>query len=128
QGLLSLPVKDLQKVMHKRRDILRAAAQRRQRDWNDLQSIKQILPKKSLRHGLVEILIRRGQNADIHTDIAGAADPPELPFLDHPQELDLNGGGGFADLVQKQRAAVRDLKEAFLIGHRAGKGSFHMPK
>ena len=49
-------------------------------------------------------------------------------MLERPQELGLHTDRQLADLVQKQRAAVRRLEEARLRFDRAGKRSAHMTK
>ena len=43
--------------------------------------------------------------------LAAAAHPADLPLLQHAQQLYLQGQGELADLVQKERAAVRLLEQ-----------------
>jgi hypothetical protein len=45
------------------------------------------------------------------------------PFLQHPQELHLEGGRGLADLVQEQGAAVGLLEQADAVLEGAGEGA-----
>ena len=49
----------------------------------------------------------------------GAAQPVDLPLLEHAQQLDLRGQVDVADLVQEQRAAVGQLEAALLARLRA---------
>jgi len=52
------------------------------------------------------------------------ADPLELTFLQHAQQLALQRQRNFADLVKEQRAAVGQLKPADAVAQRAGEGAF----
>ena len=45
-------------------------------------------------------------------------------FLDHTQKLALHGQGQVADLIQKQRPALRSLEETFAVFVRAREGPF----
>src|SRR5690606_39436798 len=49
-----------------------------------------------------------------------AAEPPERPLLERPQQLDLDVRLHFRDLIQEERAAVRELEAARLFVDRAG--------
>ena len=48
------------------------------------------------------------------------ADPADFAFLQHAQQLGLRARRELADLVEKQRAAVRFLEQAGALAHRAG--------
>ena len=50
----------------------------------------------------------------------GAANRPELALLQHPQQLGLQPQRHLADLVEQDRAAVRQLEQALAPGARAG--------
>src|SRR5204863_7286274 len=54
---------------------------------------------------------------------AQAANAPHRLFLDRLQQLSLQAFGQEPDLVQKDRAAMRDLKEAGLALTRIGEGA-----
>ena len=55
---------------------------------------------------------------------AKVAHPLEGAFLQYPQKLDLHGRAQFGNLVEKDRAAVRQLKTPFLVPDRSGEGTF----
>ena len=57
---------------------------------------------------------------DVDLDGFGAAEPLELALLQHAQQLDLRGQLHVADLVEEQRAALRELEPALLAILRAG--------
>ena len=61
--------------------VLRSRPQRRQRDWNDFQPIVQVFTEPPFRDRLVQILVRRRENAHIDLDVPRAADASKLPFL-----------------------------------------------
>src|SRR6185295_9007191 len=60
---------------------------------------------------------------EVDGDQLAAADPHDLPFLEHPQQLDLELGVQLADLIEEQGAAVGELELADLARHRAGEGT-----
>src|SRR4029453_19531140 len=66
-----------------------------------------------------------GGGDQAHIDGAGAffADAFEITFLQHAQQLALQFERNFADLVEKQRAAVGELKAPDAVAHRAGEGA-----
>ena len=61
-------------------------------------------------------------------DRAVAAEPGDLPLLQHPQQLGLRGERQLADLVQEQGAALRGLERALARGDRAGEGTPLVPE
>ena len=69
---------------------------------------------------LLQVLVGGGDQTDVHPDGLVAADPLELPGLEHAQELGLRGRAELADLVEEQGAAVGLLELALAPGLRAG--------
>src|SRR5262249_51221898 len=57
-------------------------------------------------------------------DRLGAAHELELALLEHAQQLDLRREVDVADLVEKQRAPVRQLEASLLSSFGAGEGPF----
>src|SRR6185312_3533406 len=92
------------------RDVVRAFAERRQIDAENVQAIKQVGAEASLFHELAERLVRGGDDAHVDADRYGAADAHELALLEHAEQLDLGGRGDFSDLVEEERAGVRQLE------------------
>jgi len=84
------------------------------------------LPEGPGGHGLGQIAVGGGQDADIHRDGLGTAHAFELAFLEHAQELDLQLGRKLADLVEKNRALVGHLEPTAFPGHGPGKRPLFM--
>jgi len=57
---------------------------------NDVNSVKEVLPKRPLLHQGFQILIRRGYDSDIHPNWFRPANAKELLLLKESQKLDLN--------------------------------------
>jgi hypothetical protein len=108
-----------------------AVAQRRHLDRDDLQPVVEVPPEGAALHHRLEVGVRRGDDANVHTHALIAADAHELPLFEHPQQLHLRLQVGLADFVQKQRAPVGGLelparprvgpgKRAFLVAEQLG--------
>ena len=93
-------------------DVVSPVLKRRDGDLDHVQAIVEVLPEAAFLDQAEEVLVRRGE--DPHVDFPGlsGADHADFLLLQHPQELDLHGEAGLADLVQEDRAAVRGLEEA----------------
>ena len=65
-------------------------------------------------HFFIEIAVRRGNHPHIDMDRFGTADATDFTFLQHPQKLRLHLGVYVANLVEKQRSALRFFKIAAL--------------
>jgi hypothetical protein len=70
-------------------------------------------------HRRLKIAIGRGDDADLGTQHARAAEPHELAFLEDAQQLRLNGRRHFPDFVEEQHAAAGLLDTTGLVGHRS---------
>ena len=115
-----------EEVRHQQRDVFALAAQRRQRDGNDVETIVEIFAETVLGHQLREIGIRCGDDADVDFDHIDGAKPHEFFFLDHAKELGLSVEVDVPDLVQKDRSAVGDFKETTLGSDGAGERALDM--
>ena len=96
-------------------DVLDPFAERRHVDGDDVQAVEELLAELPLGDPLLEVQVRRGDDADVHGDLVGPADPPDLPLLEGAKELDLGPGRHLADLVEEQGAALGQLEHAFLV-------------
>jgi hypothetical protein len=54
--------------------------------------------------------------------------PLDLAILQHPQQLDLDGGGNIADFIEKYRALVGGLETTHTGAVRAGVSPLDMPE
>ena len=64
--------------------------------------------------------VRRGDDPHVDRTLAGAADAPHLPGLEHAQEVRLQLERQLAELVEEQRPAVRLHEVAVALGDGAG--------
>src|SRR5271156_4713920 len=73
--------------------------------------------------GRFRIFIRGGKNADIHGSFDLASEPPNFTVFENAQKLGLRLSGHFADLVEEERAAVREFEAADAALSGAGEGA-----
>ena len=73
--------------------------------------------ERTARDGGFEVLVRRGDQPDIDRNFAAAAHGTDAPLLQGAEQLHLRFIGQVADLVQKERAAVRGFEGARLVAH-----------
>jgi len=107
-------------------DVFLPLSQRWNHDLDDVQAVEQILAEPSHRHFLAQILLRGAHQADIDVDRFVAPDPLKLAFLQHPQQFDLDDRGNLTDLVEKQRAAMRQLEPPSPLPQGAGERALLM--
>ena len=112
--------------MHECRDVFTAIAQRRDGDDEGAEAEIQILAKRSLRHRLFQIAVRRGDDAGVHLDGPLGPDAPDFTLLQGAQQLRLYGRRNLADLVEEQGAVASDFEEAGLVTYRAGERAADM--
>src|SRR5690606_23268678 len=105
------------------RNVFRTLAQRRQRNFYHAQAIEKILAKISERNLFVKVFVRCRDDASVKLYGNGRTDRQNLPLLQRAQKFNLKRRRHFADLVQKERAAVRGAKDASLVRNSAGKRS-----
>jgi len=76
----------------------------------------------------LQLLVRRADDANVHRNALVVADPPHFAFLQDAKKLGLQRGRHGVDLIEEDGAEVGFLEQAALVGHRAGKGAFFVPK
>ncbi len=67
-----------------------------------------------------QIPIGGGDNAHVDRNFIGAAHAAHPPFLQSTQEFCLHADVKFGNLVEKERAAISDFEQAFLVHVGAG--------
>ncbi len=105
-------------MLHQNGNVVLAIPQRRQVHRDHVQSVEQILPELAVRDTFPQVHV--GGRDDPHVDLEGvdAPQPHELPLLNHPQEFRLRFQRHVSDLVEKNRAAVRQFEQTLF--HRDG--------
>ena len=121
--LPSASAEAVDQVTHEQRNVAAPFAQRRQRDRKHVQAVVEIAPEAPAPHLLGQIAVGRRDDADVDVDRARTAEAFDLPFLEHAQQPRLQLERQLADLVEEDRAAVRQLEPADLAGVRAGEGA-----
>ena len=116
------------KMPGQQRDVIRALAERRHENLDDVQTVKQILAEGAGRDALFEVAIAGGHHADIHGDGFFAADPLEGAGFEDAEELGLDGQVDIRDLVEKEGPAVGAFEAADALHGRPGKRAFFMAK
>src|SRR5205807_3248309 len=101
-------------VIRKKQDIVASLAQRRQMDPEHRETVEEILAEPSFGHRAFEVPIRGRDEANVSLQRGRAAHALVPTLLQHAQQLGLRGRGELADLVEKQRAAPRQLEAATL--------------
>ena len=92
-------------------------------DRNHGEAVIEILAEAPLGDHPLEVLRRRGDDADIDLDALGAADPFELLVDQHAQDLALRVARHVGDLVEIERAAMGFLQRADLAFAAVGFGA-----
>ena len=81
----------------------------------NIEKMIEIGAERTARDGGFEVLIRRSDQPDIDRNFAAAAHGTNAPLLQGAEQLHLRFIGQVADLVQKERAAVRGFEGARLV-------------
>ena len=100
----------LHEAPHEHRNVALALAKRREIHAQNIQSIEQVGPELSALHSIAQGSIGRRHYAHVHRNSDGSADPRHLALLQHPQKLYLNRVRNLADLIEKNRTAVREFE------------------
>ena len=107
-------------MLDEQRNVLAAIAQRRQLDREHVQPVVEVLAQLAGPHRLGRVEVGRGDDPDVHRLLLAAAETPERALLQHAQQLHLRRRLHLGDLVEEQRAAVRELEHAGPAIVRAG--------
>src|SRR5262249_7285426 len=99
-----------------------ALAKRRHAQRKDIEAVEKIGAKSPRDRHLLEVAIRRRDDAHVDAQGARASDGLDLALLEDAKKLDLEVEGHLADLVEEDRAAVGELEAsvAALSGAREG--------
>ena len=87
------------------------------------ETIEEILTEPPRLELALQVLVGRGDHAGVDAKHLAAPDALELALLQKAEELDLQRRAHLADLVEEERAAVRQLELALSLHARAGVGA-----
>ncbi|MPN53112.1 hypothetical protein SDC9_200776 [bioreactor metagenome] len=79
----------LQEVAGQQRDVLAPFAQRRQADADDVQAMEEILAEQPVLDPAFQVLVGRGDDADVGLDRRMPANPVEVSVRQHAQQAGL---------------------------------------
>jgi enoyl-CoA hydratase/carnithine racemase len=111
---------------HEIGQILHAVAQRRYRDGEDMQAVEQILAELAGADQLKQVAVGGGDQPEVDLHGLARSDRIDFSVLQCAQQFDLRVEGQFADLVEKEGAAVRFEKLSQRPFGRAGEGALLM--
>src|SRR5579871_185143 len=111
-------------VPHEQRDVVGPLAQRRHVDRDDRQAEVEILAEAAFLDLLLEVLVRRRDDAHVDLDRPRRSEPFDFALLQHAQHFRLRLRAHVADFVEEDRPAVGLLELADLLLGRAGERAF----
>jgi len=109
-------------------NIAAAFAQGGQLDFDNRQSIIQVLPKRPVLDHLQQICVGRCYQPDIQADLFVISQAGYLSIFQHAEQFNLRLHRHLADLVQKQGASVGVFELTDSFAHGSGKCPLLMPK
>ena len=118
----------LHEMVHQRRDVPFAPAQRRHDHGDHVEAVEQLVSEAPRLHLLREVAVGGGDHAHVHLERLGATHPLELALLEYPQQLHLRAGRNLPDFIQEQGAAVRKLEAPFLAPDCPGERATLVPE
>src|SRR5439155_6459193 len=110
----------LQKVVDEHRNVFATLAQRRHINRKNIDSIIEIVTKTSITDHRAQIPVGGGDHTNINWNFEGAAHAANAALLQSAQEFRLHADVEFRNLIEKQRAAIRNFEQTFLLSMRAG--------
>src|SRR5688572_28392747 len=94
----------------------------------DIQAVVEVIAKSSRRDQLLQIAMRRADQAYVEPDGAVTSKRLDGALLQHAQQLGLHAEGNLAHLVEQQRATVCRLEAPFSALRRAREGAALVPE
>ena len=110
-------------MVDERRDLVATFPQRRDREADDVQAVKQIFAKALVLDELFEVRVGGGDDADVDVERARFAERVDLAGLEEAEQLGLQVDVELADLVEEERAVLGGADEAGVIAFGAGEGA-----
>ncbi len=105
-------------MLHEERDVVAAFPERGDGKNRGVQPVEKVLPELALPDQLREVLVRRGNEAHVHSNGVISSQPPDLVVLQRPEDFGLDAERHVADLIKKEGAPVCFLEQALENGIR----------
>jgi hypothetical protein len=113
----------VEKVLRQDREVAASIREARERELDASDPPEEIFAERARVAHRVEILVRRGDEPDVHVDGFARPDREDLARFEGTEQLHLELELEIADLVEEERAAVGFDEEARRVGDGAGEGS-----
>ena len=113
-------------LFYKQWDVLAPLAQRRHVDRDDVQPVEEVLPERARPDALLQILVRRGDDAAVDPHRPAVAYALKLAVLQDVQQLGLQLDRQLRDLVEEDGPAVGELEAADAVVVGAGKSTLRV--
>src|SRR5688572_20348511 len=114
--------------LNQQRQVFLALAQRRQLHREDVQPVEQILAQLPALDRLDRHDVGGGDDPHVDRLLGAPAEAPERPLLEYAQQLHLGRRRHLGDLVEEQRAVIRQLEAPFAAVGRAGERALLVPE
>src|SRR5262245_36005299 len=118
----------IDEVFDQQRDVIRALTQGGHADRKDVQPIEEIAAKRARPDRGWQVTIGGGDDADVDLHRRSSPDALELTLLQDTEQCDLRLHRQFANFVEEDRSAVRQLEAAEAPLRRSGERSFLVAK
>src|SRR3984893_16356411 len=105
----------LQEIFDQYRDVFAAFAQGRHIDRQDIDPIVEVVTKTSIANHRAQIAIRGCNHTNIDGNLVSSAYTANSPFLQSAQKLCLHADVKLGNLVEKERAAIGNFEQSFLV-------------
>ena len=112
-----------QEVVREVEDVTLAMAERRQLQHHGREPMVQLAAEAAGPHRGCQVDAGGRDDPHVHRLVAGTAEPAYRPRFDRGQQLDLQGVGKLADLVEEQRAVMGRFDQSLLGGPGVGERS-----
>src|SRR5262249_11198696 len=93
---------------------------------NDIDSIIEVFSERPLLDHILQILVRRSEDANIDLSRLRRSDRDERSLLNHPQEFHLHARRGISNFIQEEGSSVCNLEETFLVLHGSRERPLHV--
>src|SRR4051812_44518790 len=106
-------------MLREQGNVVLALSKRRKVYRDDVEAVEQVFAEEAFVDRLAGVAVRRRQHANVNGDFVRRAESANLSVFEHAQELRLQRDGHLRDLVEEERAAVRNLEAAEAARRRA---------
>src|SRR6058998_842117 len=113
----------MEEPLHQVRDLLPAFPKRGNHELDHVEAVVKVLAELASNQRLLEVPVRGGDHARVDVDQLVASDASELEVLEHVEQLGLQTERQLRDLIQVDRAALRELELPRLAPVCAGEGA-----